>query len=128
MLKTRISKIETKLQKIMGVIKIESWSVYFSSPSKKERGNAINILLKVNSGFPVGKIFFIPYACKDDFKCHALKNSWQVEWDSDFGIIRDKNGVNWYNNIVLKLVEKYNMKKCVLGAEGLEIRPVYLEF
>ena len=117
-----------KLQKIMSEIEIQAYSAYFSLPSKKERDDAINTLMKVNSGFPVGIIFFIPYACIDDFKCYSLKNSWQVEWDSDFGIIRDKRGVFWYNNIVLKLVEKYNTKKCVFGAEDLVIHPVYLEF
>ena len=128
MLKTRISKIETKLQAIMGEIKIEAWAVYFSLPSKKEKDDAINKLLKINSGFPIGTIYFIPYACKDDFQRIALKDSIQVEWDGDFGIIRDKNGVNWYNNSLVKLVEKYNVKKCVLGTEELEGRRVYLEF
>ncbi|MFC1906243.1 hypothetical protein ACFLV9_00135 [Chloroflexota bacterium] len=112
----------------MGAIKIEAWSAYSSLPSKKEKEDAINTLMKVNSGFPIGKIYFIPYACIDDFKCNALKHSWQVEWDSDFGIIRDKNGVHWYNNSVLKLVGKYNTKKCVFGAEDILLRSVYLEF
>ena len=101
--KTRISRIEAKVPKIINGAKIKGIYMYGCWPSIEEKKKAINKLKEINHSSSGGKITFIPYIFLQDFQCYFPKISNNIKWDGDLG-------VDTVNNSVYMLLEKYDKK------------------